>query len=335
MEITPKDLAALTGGTVEGDENIALTGFAKIEEAGAGDLSFIANPKYEHFAQTTKAGALLVGKEFNPGGECKATLIRVEDPYSTLAQLMRYVESLKPSPEGIEQPSYISAGVVIPEKCYIGAFAYIGKGARLGRNVKIYPQAYIGEGVEIGDDSIIRAGVKIYEGCRIGRRCIIHSGCVIGADGFGFAPENGKYKKIPQTGIVVIEDDVEIGANTTVDRATFGQTVVGEGTKLDNLIQVAHNVTIGKNNVFASQTGIAGSVHIGDGNMVGGQCGFAGHITVGNYNEIGAQSGIPKSVGDRKRLMGYPAVDYLQFAKNQVYIKNLGKMYEEIKKLKQ
>lgn len=335
MEITPKGLAALIGGAVEGDENIPLTGFAKIEEARAGDLSFIANPKYEHFAQTTKASALLVRKNFIPGGKCKATLIRVEDPYSTLAQLMRYVESLKPSPEGIEQPSYISDGVEIPEKCYIGAFAYIGKGVRLGKNVKIYPQAYIGEGVEIGDDSIIRAGVKIYEGCKIGHRCIIHSGCVIGADGFGFAPEDGKYKKIPQTGIVVIEDDVEIGANTTVDRATFGKTVVGEGTKLDNLIQVAHNVTIGKNNVFASQTGIAGSVHIGDGNMVGGQCGFAGHITVGNYNEFGAQSGIPKSVGDGKRLMGYPAVDYLQFAKNQVYIKNLGKMYEEIKKLKQ
>ncbi|MBD5310213.1 MAG: UDP-3-O-(3-hydroxymyristoyl)glucosamine N-acyltransferase [Bacteroides sp.] len=335
MEITPKGLAALTGGTIQGDENVRLTGFAKIEEAREGDLSFIANPKYEHYVHTTKASALLVGNDFNPDGDFSATLIRVADPYATLAQLMRYAESLKPQPVGIEQPSYISEGVNIPDNAYIGAFAYIGKGVSLGKNVKIYPQAYVGDGVVIGDDTIIRAGVKIYEGCHIGKRCIIHSGVVIGGDGFGFAPDNGKFKKIPQTGIVVIEDDVEIGANTTVDRATFGQTTIGEGTKLDNLIQVAHNVTIGKNNVFASQTGIAGSVHIGDGNMVGGQCGFAGHITVGNYNEFGAQSGIPKSVGDRNRLMGYPAVDYRQFAKNQVYIKNLAKLYDEIKKLKQ
>ncbi|MDE6227243.1 MAG: UDP-3-O-(3-hydroxymyristoyl)glucosamine N-acyltransferase [Muribaculaceae bacterium] len=335
MEITPKGLAALIGGTIQGDENVRLTGFAKIEEAREGDLSFIANPKYEHYVHTTKASALLVGNDFNPDGDFSATLIRVADPYATLAQLMRYAESLKPQPVGIEQPSYISEGVNIPDNAYIGAFAYIGKGVSLGKNVKIYPQAYVGDGVVIGDDTIIRAGVKIYEGCHIGKRCIIHSGVVIGGDGFGFAPDNGKFKKIPQTGIVVIEDDVEIGANTTVDRATFGQTTIGEGTKLDNLIQVAHNVTIGKNNVFASQTGIAGSVHIGDGNMVGGQCGFAGHITVGNYNEFGAQSGIPKSVGDRNRLMGYPAVDYRQFAKNQVYIKNLAKLYDEIKKLKQ
>ena len=335
MEITPKGLAALIGGTIQGDENVRLTGFAKIEEAREGDLSFIANPKYEHYVHTTKASALLVGNDFNPDGDFSATLIRVADPYATLAQLMRYAESLKPQPVGIEQPSYISEGVNIPDNAYIGAFAYIGKGVSLGKNVKIYPQAYVGDGVVIGDDTIIRAGVKIYEGCHIGKRCIIHSGVVIGGDGFGFALDNGKFLKSPQTGIVVIEDDVEIGANTTVDRATFGQTTIGEGTKLDNLIQVAHNVTIGKNNVFASQTGIAGSVHIGDGNMVGGQCGFAGHITVGNYNEFGAQSGIPKSVGDRNRLMGYPAVDYRQFAKNQVYIKNLAKLYDEIKKLKQ
>lgn len=334
MEITPEGLAALTGGTVEGDAKAPLHGFAKIEEAKEGDLSFVANPKYEHYIYSTDATALLVRKDFVPEKPVKTTLIRVDDPYSTLAMLMRLVEEQKPKPEGIEQPCFIAEGVQIPEKGYVGAFAYIGKGVKLGKNVKIYPQVYLGDGVEIGDDTIIRAGAKIYEGCRIGQRCIIHSGVVIGADGFGFAPDNGKFKKIPQTGIVVIEDDVEVGANCAIDRATFGQTVVGEGTKLDNLIQVAHNVTIGKNNVFASQTGIAGSVHIGDGNMVGGQCGFAGHITIGNYNEIGAQSGIPKSVGDRNRLMGYPAVEYRQFAKNQVYIKNLGTLYEEIKKLK-
>ncbi|MDE5882480.1 MAG: UDP-3-O-(3-hydroxymyristoyl)glucosamine N-acyltransferase [Muribaculaceae bacterium] len=334
MEITPQGLAALTGGTVVGDEAAVITGFAKIEEAKKGDLSFIANPKYAHYIHTTKATAVLVGKDFDPQGECNATLIKVDDPYATLAELLRMVESMKPQPVGIENPVYVAEGVEIPENCYIGAFAYIGKGARLGNNVKIYPQAYVGEGVVIGDDTVIRAGVKIYEGCHIGARCIIHSGAVIGADGFGFAPNNGHFEKIPQTGIVVIADDVEIGANTTVDRATFGQTSIGRGTKLDNLIQVAHNVTIGEDNVFASQTGIAGSVHIGNGNMIAGQCGFAGHITVGDYNEIGAQSGIPKSVGSRQRLMGYPAVDARQFAKNQVYIKNLGKLFTEFNTIK-
>lgn len=330
MKITPKGLAALTGGIVEGEENISLTGFAKIEEARPGDLSFIANPKYAHYIHTTQAGAVLVGKDFDPEGPVKATLIRVDDPYSTLAELLRYVESLKPAPVGIESPSYISEGVEIPENAYIGAFAYIGKGVVLGKNVKIYPQAYVGDGAVIGDDCVIRAGVKIYEGCRIGSRCIIHSGAVIGADGFGFAPHDGKFEKIPQTGIVVIEDDVEIGANTTIDRATFGETVVGCGTKLDNLIQVAHNVRIGENNVFAAQTGIAGSTQIGNGNMIGGQCGFAGHIKVGDFNEIGAQSGIPNSVGNGKRLIGYPAVEFRQFAKNQVYINRLGSLFEKL-----
>lgn len=334
MEITPKGLVALTGGVIDGDENATLKGFAKIEEAKDGDLSFIANPKYAHFAHTTKATALLVGKDFEREEGVTATLIKVDDPYSTLADLLRLVESMKPQKEGIEQPCYISEGVDIPEKVYIGAFAYIGKGVRLGKNVKIYPQAYVGDGVTIGDDTVVRSGVKIYEECKIGSRCILHSGVVIGADGFGFAPKDGKFEKIPQTGIVVIEDDVEIGANTTVDRATFGSTKVGRGTKLDNLIMVAHNVVIGEDNVFASQTGIAGSTHIGNHNMVGGQCGFAGHITVGDNNEFGAQSGIPNNVGNNRRLMGYPAVEARQFAKNQVYIKNLGKLFEEINKKK-
>lgn len=334
MEITPKGLAALTGGVVEGDGDRIITGFAKIEEAGPADVSFIANPKYSHFIRTTKAGAVLVGKDFNPEGAFEATLIKVDDPYATLAGLLRYVESMKPVPQGVEQPCFIGEGVELPEHVYVGAFAYIGRGVTLGRNVRIYPQAYIGDGVSIGDDTVVRAGVKIYEGCRVGARCIIHSGAVIGADGFGFAPHDGVFEKIPQTGIVVIEDDVEIGANTCIDRATFGQTTIGHGTKLDNLIQVAHNVSIGRNNVFASQTGIAGSAHIGDGNMVGGQCGFAGHIKVGDYNEFGAQSGIPNNVGSKKRLMGYPAIEARQFAKNQVYIKQLGKLLSEHRNIK-
>lgn len=334
MEITPKGLAALTGGVVDGDADAVLTGFAKIEEAKAGDLSFIANPKYAHYARTTGATALLVGKDFEREEGVDVTLVRVDDPYATLAHLLRIIESMKPQKTGIEQPCYISEGVEIPENAYIGAFAYIGKGVSLGKNVKIYPQAYVGDGVAIGDDTVIRSGVRIYEGCKIGNRCILHSGVVIGADGFGFAPKDGKYEKIPQTGIVVIEDDVEIGANTTVDRATFGSTRVGRGTKLDNLIMVAHNVSIGEDNVFASQTGIAGSTQIGNGNMVAGQCGFAGHITVGDHNVFGAQSGIPNNVGSGKRLMGYPAIEARQFAKNQVYIKKLGEIYSEFIKQK-
>lgn len=328
MEITARDLAAAAGGTIDGNPDVMISGFAKIEEAKQGDVTFIANPKYAHFINQTKASAVIVSRDFMPDGDYSATLIRVDDPYSTLAELLRIVESMKPQPEGVEQPCFISAGVELPEKCYVGAFSYIGKGVRLGRNVKIYPQAYVGDGAVIGDDTVIRAGVKIYEGCRIGSRCIIHSGAVIGADGFGFAPKDGHYEKIPQTGIVVIEDDVEIGANTTVDRATFGQTTVGRGTKLDNLIQVAHNVTIGEDNVFAAQTGIAGSTKIGNHNMVGGQCGFAGHITVGDNNEFGAQSGIPHSIGDKNRLIGYPAVDIRQFAKTQVYLRRLDQLFK-------
>lgn len=216
------------------------------------------------------------------------TLIRVEDPYVAVAHLLQAYQSMQPRPEGVEQPSYVAEGVDIPDGAYIGAFAYIGKGVKLGKNVSIYPHAYVGENVVIGDDTVIRPGVKIYEQCCIGARCIIHAGAVVGADGFGFAPKpDGGFEKIPQIGNVVIEDDVEIGANTTVDRATFGSTRIGQGTKLDNLIQIAHNVTMGKNNVSAAQAGFAGSTHIGDNNMFGGQVGIAGHLKIGNRNEIG------------------------------------------------
>lgn len=331
MKFTPKQLAGLVGGDVEGNPDVEITGFAKIEEAREGQLSFIANPKYAHFIHTTQASALLVSRDLEAEGEVRPTLIRVADPYSTLAEMLAYYEKMKPLPEGVEEPSHIAPGVEVPEGVYVGAFAYIGKGVKLGRNVKIYPQAYIGEGVEIGDDSRVMPGAKIYHGCRIGRRCIIHAGAVVGADGFGFAPKGDIYEKIAQTGIVTLSDDVEVGANTTIDRATFGSTVIGRGTKLDNLIQVAHNVEIGENNVFAAQTGVAGSTKIGSRNRIGGQCGFAGHIEIGDDNEIGAQSGIPNNVGSRKRIIGYPAIDARQFAKNQVYIKNLGKLYDKMK----
>lgn len=330
MKVTPLLIASMAGGNVEGDENIEITGFAKIEEAKPGDISFIANPKYEHFISTTKASVLLVSRDLKrPEGECP-TLVRVDDPYAAVAGLLAAFESQKPRPVGIEQPVHIAEGVEVPDGAYVGAFAYIGKGARLGRNVKIYPQAYVGDGVTIGDDTVIRAGVRIYEGCEIGNRCIIHSGAVIGADGFGFAPlPDGSYEKIAQIGNVVIEDDVEIGANTTVDRATFGCTRIGKGTKLDNLIQIAHNVELGRNNVFAAQTGVAGSTKIGSDNRVGGQCGFAGHIHVGHRNEIGAQSGIPNNVGDGRRIIGYPAIDAVKFARTQVYLSRLPELFKK------
>lgn len=333
--MTTEALASMINGVVDGDPNIVLNGFAKIEEAGEGQLTFIANPKYAHFIESTKASAVLVSKEFNHDNPRGVTLLRVDDPYATLAELLRAIQSSIPAKRGIESPCFIAEDVVVPEDAYIGAFSYIGKGAIIGKGSQIYPQTYIGDGVEVGADCILYAGVKVYAGCRIGNRCILHSGVVIGGDGFGFAPNSeGGYDKLPQTGIVIIEDDVEIGANTTVDRATFGSTRIGRGTKLDNLIMVAHNVEIGRDNVFAAQSGVAGSTKIGNGNRVGGQVGFAGHICVGNNNEFGAQSGIPGNVKDGERLMGYPAVDIRKFAKNTVYINRLKEVFDELNRKK-
>lgn len=333
--MTTGALASLINGVVEGDSCIKLTGFAKIEEAAKGQITFIANPKYSHFIESTDASAVLVSNNFDHPNPNSVTLIRVEDPYATLAQLLRMMQDMQPKKRGVENPCFIAEGVVVPEDAYIGAFAYVGKGASIGKGTCIYPQSYIGEGVSIGDNCTIYSGVKIYDGCKIGNHCILHSGVVVGGDGFGFAPNpQGEYEKLPQTGIVVIEDNVEIGANTTVDRATFGCTRVGKGTKLDNLIMVAHNVEIGENNVFAAQSGVAGSTKIGDGNRVGGQVGISGHIKIGNHNEFGAQSGIPGNVGDGERLMGYPAVDIRKFARNVVYINRLKEVFDELNRNK-
>lgn len=333
MKITPEVIASVAGGKVEGRGDCEITGFAKIEEAKEGDISFIANPKYAQYASTTKASALLVSEDFVAPDGISATLIRVKDPYSTLARLMeRFAGAERKS--GIEQPSYIAEDVEIGDGAYVGAFAYIGKGARIGSRAMIYPHAYIGDGVVVGDDTIVRPHATIYEGCRIGARCILHAGSIIGADGFGFAPEGDTYVKIPQIGIVVIEDDVEIGANTTVDRATMGETRIGKGSKLDNLIMVAHNVTMGANNVVAAQAGIAGSTHLGDSNRIGGQVGIAGHIKFGSRCEIGAQSGINKGYGDGKRIIGYPATDIETFAKSAVLIRRLPELFREMAEIK-
>lgn len=335
MKFTASQIAAATGGTIDGDESAAVSTFAKIEDAQEGAITFLANPKYTHFIYDTNASIVLVRKDFEPEKPVKSTLIRVDDPYATLSHLLQMVDAVvNAKPTGIEQPCFVAEGVEVPEGAYIGAFAYVGAGARLGRNVKIYPQAYVGPGAVVGDDTVIYPGAKVYHNCRIGARCVVHAGAVIGADGFGFAPTaDGSYSKIPQIGIVEIADDVEIGANTTIDRATMGATRVGQGTKLDNLIQLAHNVEVGENTVMAAQVGVAGSTHIGSSCMIGGQVGFAGHIRVGDRVEIGAQSGIPNSVPGGSRLMGYPAVPAGDFARRAVYMKRLPELFERLAKL--
>ena len=333
MKITVGQLAALVNGTVEGDESALIDNYAKIEEATQGCLTFLANPKYTHYIYTTKATAVLVRNDFVPEQHVNATLIRVNDPYETLAHLLNFVSQQQPVKQGIEQPCHL--GSDMPDDIYVGAFAYVGNNVKVGKNVKIYPQVHVGDNVTLGDDVILYPGVKIYHGCRIGNRCIIQAGAVIGSDGFGFAPkEDGTYEKIAQVGIVILEDDVEIGANTTIDRATMGATVVKKGTKLDNLIQIAHNVEIGENNVFAAQVGVAGSTKIGNHNMVGGQVGFSGHITIGDNNGIGAQSGIPKSIGNNLQIIGTPPVGIKEFYRNYLYIQRLSEMVHDIKDLK-
>lgn len=334
MRVTPNILAQIVGGTVEGDGEIEITGFAKIEEAKGGEISFIANPKYAHYAASTSASALLVGTGFDAEVGEGITLIRVEDPYVALATLMQRFAVNSDGKKGVDENAYVGEGTEMGPDCYVGRFAYVGDRVKLGRNVKIYPFAYVGDDVEIGDDTVVRPHVTIYERCRIGRRCVLHSGCVVGADGFGFAPSPDGYVKIPQTGIAVLEDDVEIGANTTIDRATMGQTVIGRGTKLDNLIQIAHNVRLGEHNVIAAQAGIAGSTVIGHRNRIGGQVGIAGHIKFGNDCEIGAQSGINKGYGDGKRIIGYPAGDIKDFAKGAIYTRRLPELFRDVAEIK-
>ncbi|WP_300507392.1 UDP-3-O-(3-hydroxymyristoyl)glucosamine N-acyltransferase [uncultured Duncaniella sp.] len=334
MELTASQLAAIVNGTVEGDENVKVSTFARIEEGHPGALSFLANPKYTHHIYSTDSSVVLVKRDFVAEHPVKATLIRVDDPYATVAHLLEMVTQMtKVEKVGIESPAFISEGVEVPEDAYIGAFAYIGKGVKLAPGVKIYPQTYVGDGCEIGEGTIIYAGVKIYQGCKVGKRCIIHSGAVIGADGFGFAPVDGGYEKIPQTGNVEIEDDVEIGANTTIDRAMMGATRICKGVKLDNLIQIAHNCSVGANTVMAAQVGVAGSAKIGAQCMVGGQVGFVGHISVADGTQIGAQSGVSKATKPGERVMGSPAVDMGEYARGLVYVKKLGSLYDRVKEL--
>lgn len=334
MEFTANQIASLAGGTVEGNGDVKLNTVAKIEEGKPGAISFLANPKYTHYIYTTRSSAVLVSNDFVPEQPVETTLIRVADPYATVAQLLKLAESMmKQVFEGVEEPVHVADGVELPEGIYLGAFAYLGKGVRLGKNVKIFPQVYVGQGVEIGDDTILYSGVKVYHGCKIGSRCIVHSGAVIGADGFGFAPTPDGYEKIPQIGNVVIEDDVEIGANTTIDRAMMGSTRISKGVKLDNLIQIAHNCAVGENTAMASQAGVAGSAKIGKNCMIGGQVGVAGHITVGDGAQIAAQSGIKESVKDGSRLFGTPAMDFKSYCRQAVFVRDLPELYKRVKEI--
>ncbi len=332
MELTASQLAALVHGDVEGNGEVKIGTFAKIEEGHPGALSFLANPKYTHYIYTTESSVVLVRRDFEAEQPVKATLVRVDDPYATIAKLLEMVQEMtRVDKKGIEQPSYIADGVEIPDDAYIGAFAYIGKGATIGRGAKIYPHSYVGDGCSVGEQSILYSGVKVYDGCHVGARCILHSGAVIGADGFGFAPVDGHYEKIPQTGNVVLEDDVEIGANTTIDRAMMGSTRICKGVKLDNLIQIAHNCTVGDHTVMAAQVGVAGSAKIGKQCMVGGQVGIVGHIALADGTHIGAQSGVNRATKPGERIMGSPAVEMGEYARGLVYMKRLGKLFDQVK----
>ncbi len=299
MKFTAQQIAGILDGDVVGNPNAEVSKLSKIEEGFEGSLTFLANPKYTPHIYSTKASITIVNKTFVPENALNTTLIKVDDAYLAFSKILEYYNSIKLSKVGIEQPSYISESANYGDAVYIGAFSYISDHVKIGNHVKIFPNTYIGENVVIGDNTIIFSGAKIYSETIIGHTCVINSGVIIGSDGFGFAPnENGGYNKIPQTGNVIIEDYVDIGAVTTIDRATMGSTIIREGAKLDNHIQIAHNVEVGKNTVIAAQSGVAGSTKIGSNCQIGGQVGIAGHVTIGNNVKIQAQSGIARNVKD-------------------------------------
>jgi UDP-3-O-[3-hydroxymyristoyl] glucosamine N-acyltransferase len=335
MEFTAEQISTLISGEVDGDPQAIVRDVSKIEEGRPETLTFLANPKYESYIYNTEASVVIVNKSFKPEKAIKATLIRVEDAYRALALLLQMYQESMPKKTGIEQPSFIDKTAQLGDFVYVGAFSYLGEKVTIGNNVQIFPQAYIGDGVSIGDNTIVYAGAKIYKGCKIGTRCVIHSGAVIGADGFGFAPgADGQFEKIPQVGIVELEDHVEIGANTTIDRATMGSTIIRKGTKLDNLIQIAHNVEIGENSVIAAQTGIAGSTKIGRNVMFGGQVGIAGHLTIAKGVKLAAQTGVSKSIVKEDSVqMGSPAFDAMLYNKAYVIFRKLPELKAKIDQL--
>ena len=334
MKFTAEQIASILEGTVIGDSNVEVSTLSKIEEGKKGSLTFLANPKYKSYIYSTAASITIVNNDFEPEKELATTLIKVDDAYKAFTKLLEYYNQIKLNKSGIENPSFISESAKTGENLYIGAFSYVGDNVKIGNNVKIFPNSYIGDNVVIGNNSIIFSGGKIYSECIIGNNCVINSGAIIGADGFGFTPdENGVYSKVPQIGNVVIEDDVDIGAATTIDRATLGSTIIRKGVKLDNQIQIAHNVEIGKNTVIAAQTGIAGSTKIGENCQIGGQVGVAGHLTIGNGVRVQAQSGVGRNIKDNEVLQGSPSFGYSDWNKSYVYFKNLPKIVKTINNL--
>jgi UDP-3-O-[3-hydroxymyristoyl] glucosamine N-acyltransferase len=335
MKFTAEQIAGILNGEVVGNPNAEVSKLAKIEEGIPGSLTFLSNPKYQNYIYTTQATITIVNKNFEPENPITTTLIKVDDPYQAFSKLLEYYNQVKLMKSGIEQPSVISEGVTYGDDLYLGSFCYVGKNVKIGNNVKIYPNTFIGDNVVIGDNCVFFAGVRVYSETEIGNNCVIHSGVIVASDGFGFAPhEDGTYSKIPQIGNVILEDDVEIGACTTIDRATMGSTIIRKGVKLDNQIQIAHNVEIGENTVIAAQTGIAGSTKIGKNCMIGGQVGVAGHITIGDNVRIQAQSGIGKSLKDGEVVQGSPAFTYGDFSKSYVHFRNLPKIVSDLDALK-
>ena len=321
-------------GRVEGNENAVVGKLCKIEEGEEGGLSFLANPKYNHYLYSTKASIVIINEDFEQEEEIKTTVIRVKDAYSCFAKLLEIYNQYRLNKNGISSLAFIDKQAEIAEDVYVGEFAVISKGAKIGKGSKIYPHVYIGDDVKIGENVTLFAGVRIYHDTVIGNNCILHSGAVLGADGFGFAPlADGTFKKIAQIGNVVIEDDVEIGANATIDRATMGSTKVMKGTKIDNLCQLGHNVVIGQSTAMAAQTGVAGSTKIGSNCFIGGQVGFSGHIKVGDRCSIGAQAGIISDIKDEARIIGSPAIDAKAYMKSYVYFRKLEQMKNKMDEL--
>lgn len=338
MQFTATQISILVNGKIEGNVDTAVTSFGKIEEAEQGQLSFLANPKYEDFLYTTNASIVIINDGYELRQPVNATLIRVPDPYSAFAQLLgKYQEMVTQQLKGIQQPSFIASSAKLATDVFVGAFSYIGEQVKIGKNTKIFPNSFIGDNVIIGENCIIHPGVKIYHDCVLQNHVVIHAGTVIGSDGFGFAPQaDGSFKKVPQIGNVVIEDNVEIGANTTIDRATMGSTCIREGAKLDNLIQVAHNVEVGESTVIAAQVGVSGSTKIGKNVMIGGQAGLVGHIQIADGSKINAQSGVSKSMKEpNMAVTGSPAGDYTSALRSQAVFRNLPQLEKRVQELEE
>lgn len=334
MEFTAEQIASVIGGKIEGDKDAKVRTFAKIEEGVEGAISFLSNPKYTHYIYDTKSSVVIVNEDVELERKVAPTLIRVKNAYESIAQLLQIYEASKPKKTGVSPQAYIAPTANVGKDCYVGPFACIGEGAVIGDGCQIYPHAVIGDNVKIGNGCIFYPNTTVYQGCKIGNNVTLHAGSVIGADGFGFAPNADGYDKIPQIGIVTIEDNVEIGANTCVDRSTMGSTVIRKGVKLDNLVQVAHNVEIGENTVMSAQVGIAGSTKVGSWCMFGGQVGLAGHITIGDKTFLGAQSGVPGSLKGGEELIGTPPMNPRNYFKSQAIFRRLPDMYKELEALK-